>query len=192
MRSLLSPFHTLDRRSTVGVFTLALVAAAICWFLGTNVWYAILIGTAATVMGIIARVITAETEARALGWGTEVRTNRSGARDDVLNLSWSMRGRGGRVGRTAEIKLRQTARRRLAIEGLNLDRPEDRVAIEARIGAPAYQLLTREDITGVKLSTMTACLDLLDSLDANHYPAPQAQPRRRVLTFSSSRQKGTP
>jgi hypothetical protein len=188
MRSLLPPFGPTVRRTTAGVLARVLVAAVIAWYFGVNVWHAILLGAAATVISLAAQGVSAETEARALDWGTEARSNRSGARDDVRNLSRSLRAGWGYVGRTAEIQLRQTARRRLLLEGLDLRRPDHRALIERRIGAPAYEILTREKLRGLRLKNLTACLDRLDALEPGYYPAPPPA-RRRTLNLNPTRRR---
>lgn len=156
----------------------ALLLGVLAWFLGVDVWHAILVGCAAMV-GITAFLVGGAPEIRDLSWRPRYR-NTEGARSELANLAHSLRPQRGVVGLAAERRLRDLAARRLALHGLDLQSAADREATERLIGTRAYQLLVRPDATRrAKLRTVIRCLDLLDALDSDHYSAPRPDSRRR-------------
>ncbi|HTU86256.1 MAG TPA: hypothetical protein VMF57_11830 [Solirubrobacteraceae bacterium] len=160
--SLSESVHLPDRRETIRVLGAAGLIAAICWYFGVDVWHAILLGTAITIAGLATIAGTAYPEVRDLSWRSRERTGNKGSRTDVASLSWSLRSGWGLVGRTAEWRLQEIARRRLALEGLDLNNPDHGPAIERRIGRPAYKVLTRSHKRRLRRRTLVRCLDALD------------------------------
>jgi hypothetical protein len=153
---------------------IAVLVAAICWYFGANVWHSILLGSAITVAWMASVAGTAYPEIRDLGWRHGDRAINTGSRNDVANLSWSLRSGWAFVGRQAEWRLRDIARRRLALEGLDLNDPADGPAIQARIGRPVYRVLIRTSgKRRLRRRTLLNCLDALDGLNPSYYPAPQ-------------------
>jgi hypothetical protein len=155
----------------------ALVIAAICWYFGVDVWHALLLGTAITVIFLAVGVATSASDAALPSWRASERRGADGSRKDVETMAWSLRGSWGRIGLTAERELRRIARRRLALEGLDLSNPAHRPAIEALVGAPVYQVLTRERWGRLSLRTLGRTLDALDQVNSNYYP--QTREHRR-------------
>jgi hypothetical protein len=172
-----------NRRETIRVLGIAVLLAAICWYLGANVWHSILLGCAITVAWLAGMAGTAYPEIRDLGWRHGDRAANKGSRSDVANLSWSLRNSWGSVGRAAEWRLRQIARHRLALEGLDLGNPDDGPAIERRLGRPVYRVLVRTiQKRRLRRRALLYCLDALDALNPSYYPAPQPRSGLRIRT----------
>ncbi len=158
-----------SRRETLQTVCIAFAIAAICWYFGVDAWHSILLGAAITVvmLAIAAGSNAPLAENRSSGHD---RKRAGGSRSDVAMLSGSLRVGWGTVGLPAEGRLHKIAVRRLALEGLYLDNPAHREPIERRIGTRAYRSLTRSTGRGMRLRTLIYCLDVLDTLDHNHYP----------------------
>jgi hypothetical protein len=180
------------RRTAVRVTLIALLVAAICWFFGADVWHSILFGTVLTAVGLIVL----------RGLGPDVGTvswrasgnNRHGARRDVDQLSWAMRGSYGRVDGAAVWRVQRLAAQRLALHHLELQNAADRSRIEQLLGRRAYLLLARGERRPVSLRALLQCLDALDVLDALALtqPAPPLQSSRsRKLTLIPHRLRRT-
>jgi hypothetical protein len=148
----------------------ALLIAAVCWYFGVDAWHALLLGAAVTVIVVAAGAAGAASDAALPSWLGSGRPGADGSRNEVETIAWSLRGSWGRIGLTAERELRRIARRRLALEGLDLANPAHREAIQALVGAPVYRILTRERWGRVSLRTLTRTLDALDRVNANYYP----------------------
>jgi hypothetical protein len=178
------------RREALRTLGAGLLVAAICWYFGVDVWHALLLGCAITVTALACLAAGSAPDARDLSWRPGKRAGKEGSRNDVAGLSSSLRAGWGFVGLTAERRLREIARRRLALEGLDLRNPDDRLAIERRIGRPAYRILIQRQGRRPTLRTLTYCLDMLDAIDSNHYPVPQPRSRRwdlRSIPFTLGR-----
>jgi len=169
----------LSRREASRIVCAAILIAALCWYFGADVWHAVLLGCAITVLGLAVGAATSAPEARDLSWLGGVRTRREGSRNDVASLSSSLHAGWGFVGLTAERRLQQLARRRLALEGLDLQNANHRVAIEGRIGTRAYRVLVLDRRRQLRLRTLMHCLQVLDALNPTYYPTPQARLRGR-------------
>ncbi len=167
--------HLPSRRETRKILGAGFLIAVICWYFGVDVWHAILLGCAITVIALALSVGYAAPNARDLSWRGGRHARREGSRSEIADLSASLRGGWGYVGLTAQERLRQIARRRLALEGLDLGNAEHRSAIERRIGAGAYRVLVSSQGRVPRLRALLNCLDALDSI---HYPAPQPRARR--------------
>jgi hypothetical protein len=167
------------RRETIRGVGMAALATLIAWYFGVNVWHSILLGCAATVAWYAVKAGGSIPDVRDLGWRHKNR-GREGSRHDVSTLSFALHAGWGVVGATAERRLDQIARRRLALEGLDPGNAEDRQLIESRIGTAAYRaLLARNPTRGrMRLRTLVHCLDALDALDRDHYPVARPQSRR--------------
>ena len=177
-RRLKEMLHLPGRRATIEILGAAFLIAAICWYFGVDAWHAILLGCAITVTALAVLVGSSAPDALELSWRPGKRARREGSRSDVANLSGSLRSGWGYVGLTAERKLQQIARRRLALEGLDLGNADHRSAIEQRIGAASYRVLVRPHGRLPRLRGLVSCLDALDAIDSTHYPAPPPRPRR--------------
>ena len=165
------------RRGAVRGAGTAFLVSAVCWYFGVNVWHAILLGCALTA-AVLAVMNGASThEFREIGWRHR-RRNTGGSRSEVESLASSLRTGWEPVGLTAERRLRQIARHRLALEGLDLQSDDQRAAIESRIGTRAYRIL-RDSGKRPRLGSLIRCLDALDALSPDHYQPPR--PRSRVI-----------
>ena len=170
--------HLPSRRELVEVLGAAVLIAVICWYFGVDVWHSILLGCAITVAALAVLAGASAPDARELSWQPGKRTRKDGSRSDVSNLSSSLHSGWGFVGLTAERQLQQIARRRLALEGLDLQNADHRPAIERRIGARAYRALVSPRGRVPSLRALINCLNALDAIDPTHYPAPPPRARR--------------
>jgi hypothetical protein len=177
-RSLNQMLHAPTRREATQALLAGLAIAAFCWYLGVNAWHSILLGCAITVTALALLVGGSAPDARDLSWRPGKRASREGSRSDIASLSASLRSGWGFVGLSAERRLQQIARRRLALEGLDLKNAEHRSAIEQHIGTPAYRVLVRPGGRLPRLRALLSCLDALDAIDPTNYPAPQPRARR--------------
>jgi hypothetical protein len=160
------------RREAVRGVGAVILAAAICWYFGVNVWHSILLGCAVTVASFALSAGTSIPEIHDLSWRHRSRS-RAGSRSEVATLAGALRSGWDPVGLTAERRLHAIARRRLALEGLDLRNPDDRGAIERRIGTRAYHVLIHPGGRRPRLPAVIHCLDALDALDADYYLPPQ-------------------
>jgi hypothetical protein len=182
-----------SRGTAIRVAVAGLVVSAICWFFGADVWHSILFGTVLTAVGLVGLY----------GLGVEIGTatwraagsNRGGARRDVAQLSWSMRGSYGRVDAAAVWRVQRLAKQRLTLHHLDLLDPADRPRIQQLLGRRAYIVITRGERRPVSLRALLHCLDALDVLDAldaldvaRLSPPPS---RRRRLTLIPHRPRRT-
>ncbi len=152
---------------------MAAVIALVCWYFGASAWHAIALGAAITVAWLAADAAASAAGGGEPAWRPLRRGSADGARRDVDSLAWSLRGGLGGVGLAAERELRQVARHRLALEGLDLGDPAQRGAIERRIGASAYRALTRRRWGRLRLASLARVLDALDALNPVYYPLPR-------------------
>jgi hypothetical protein len=183
-RGLFGPLAPPERRATARVLILALLAAALCWYFGADAWHAILIGGVITTVGVIGLVASETPDLITIDWRSVGRPNRHGARSDVAELSWTLRGSYGRVGGPAVWRARRLARQRLAVYQLDLGNPADRPEIERLIGRRAYTVLVRGERRPPLLRTFVHCLDALDALDPTRpvEPPPGSRRRRAIVT----------
>ena len=155
----------LGRRATARLLTVAAGLAALCWYLGADVWHSILVGGVLTIVGVIGSDDVASPESGFIEWREGDRRGRSGARSDVAEVAQSLRGPRGRVSGAAAWRVAQIARRRLSPWGLDLDDPTDRDRIEQLIGRGTYVVLTRGQRRPPRRRALLRCLDALDALD---------------------------
>jgi hypothetical protein len=182
--------HPPSRRQTMAVLAGSFAIAVICWYFGVNAWHSILLGCAITVIALAVLAGSSAPDALDVSWRPGKQPGREGARRDISSLSSSLRSGWGFVGLTAERRLHEVARRRLALEGLDLRNPDHRPAIEQLIGERAYLVLRGRQGRVPNLRSLIYCLDTLDAIDSNHYPV--AHPRARrwdlpVIPFSFGR-----
>jgi hypothetical protein len=168
-------------RATVGALTVALFLAAICWYFGADPWHSILIGTAVTAVAVSGLVGIGDLNLGEIVWRGGGRPNRNGARSDIEELSWSLRGSRGRVNPEVMWRVRRLARQRLALHQLDLLDPADRGKIEQLIGHRANALLVRGD-RRPPLRSLLRCLDVLDTLNPTG-PATSSRSRRETPTL---------
>jgi len=178
------------RRGTIGVLTVALLIAAVCFYFGADAWHSVLIGSALTTVGLIGLVGTANPDLNTTDWRGDGRPNRDGARNDVTDLSWSLRGNYGRVSVRAVGRVQRLARQRLARYQLDLLDPGDRPEIERLIGRGAY-VVVRGERRPPSLRSLLHCLDVLDALDSTRPATPPSRSRRRPPIFAVHRPRRT-
>lgn len=185
-----SPFgvlRALDRRIATRATLVALLIAGVCWYFGADVWHSFLIGGAVTTLGLIGWSANDGQDSRSAGWHSENRSNSHGARRDVAQLSWSLRGSYGRVGSGAVLQARRLAAQRLARYELDLLDPADRPSIEDMIGRRAYAVLVHGERRPPLLRSFIHCLDALDALDPTQPVGQRAERRRRLPNLTRYR-----
>lgn len=102
-----------------------------------------------------------------------------GIRREAFQLSWSVATSDHRVGTQLTLRIRRIAERRLAATGLDLSDPADQDPIVARIGDPAYQIVSApagREISRRDFRTALAAVEHLGPAAAN--PVPHHQPRK--------------
>lgn len=176
-----------ERRATVRVLSVALLAAAICWFFGADVGDSILIAMAITSVGVSGSVGPTRLGLGDTAWRDDGVVDRSGTRSDVAELSWLLRGSHGLVDHGAVWRVRRLAQQRLALHRLDLLDPADRQKIEQRIGPHAYAVLVRDNYRPL-LRSLLHCLDELDALDPTR-PATPARSRGRMPILAMFRSR---
>lgn len=164
------------RRQLAGRVVFGVLSGGICYYFGADVWWSFTIGLAVLVLGV---AVLARPAHRGVRWPSPAAPDRTGTRSDVVELSWSLRTRYGRVGLTALSRLQRLARSRLAQRQLDLRRPADRAAIEELLGRGVYRLLTSNQVRRPTLRAYVRCLDVLDALDAPSSTAPRPADRSR-------------
>ena len=180
-----------ERRATIWALIVAVLVAGVCWYFGVDVWHSVLLGGVLTTVGLISLVGIPARDPSVTEWRAGPSRNREGARGEVAELSWSLRtSYGGRVDVRAVSRVRQLARRRLALHELDLNDPADRPGVEALIGRSAYAVLVRRDRRPM-LRSLLHCLDALDTLGPTMPTAPRSRPRRRAPNFVTHRLRRT-
>lgn len=140
----------------------AAVTGVVCWYFGTDVWHALMTGAAVAAAGLVWVALPEQPITR---WRGIQRAPHEGTRQDVLQLSWSVRPRYGRVRDSALRRVQELARSRLALHHLDLLDPRDRPEIERRLGRTAYATLRSTGRRPPFLWSVVRCLDALDRLD---------------------------
>lgn len=175
------------RRTTIRGLAVAILVAAACWYFGADAWHSILIGGVLTTVGMITSVALDDPNLSYTGWRDGSRHDRRGARRDVAELSWSLRGSFGRVGSRAVWRVQRLARQRLAPYQLDLRNPDDQSRIEELIGHRAYVVLVRGERRPPSLRSFTRCLDALDALDSRRPGEPLPMSPKRTPIFTPHR-----
>jgi len=175
------------RRATIRALIVALLVAAICWYFGTDAWHSILIASALTTVGLILFGDTVNLDLADTDWRRGDRPDRHGARTDIADLSWWLRGRHGRVNDRALSRLREVARHRLALYQFDLRNPGDRPKIEQLIGRRSCAVLVQGDHRPPSLRAFVHCLDALEALDPTRPPESPPRSRRRHSIFTPYR-----
>jgi hypothetical protein len=190
-RSLLGLVRRPERRVVVWAFVFVVLVAAVCWYFGADVWHSVLLGCVLTMVGLISLIGVPARDPSITEWRAGPSPNREGARGEVAELSWSLRtSYGGRVDVRAVSRVRQLARRRLALHQLDLNDPADRPGVEALIGRSAYAVLVRRERRPM-LGSLLHCLDALDTLSPTMPTAAPSRRRRRLPTFAPHRLRRT-
>ncbi len=114
--------------------------AGVSKLIGFDGDHAIFLGLG-TVVVVLAVVVVRRGGAPA-AWLPDDHQEADGSRIEVAALSWSLLGRGGRVGEGALRRIRAVAAGRLARHGLSMARPQDHEAIHALLGDTAWAVLT--------------------------------------------------
>ena len=89
---------------------------------------------------------------------------RHGARREIKQLSWNIRGERHRLDEPAVRRLRGIATARLAAQGVDLDDPRHQAQAEALLGRSAYRVLAVP--SAQPASVLMRCVAALDRLEA--------------------------
>jgi len=185
VRRVVGPVRPPRWPTAIRVLIVAFVVAAICWYFGADVWHSISLGSVLTTVGLVGATRGSVLDRGDTDWrGGEVRS-RDGARNDVAELSWSLRTNYGRVGNSALRRVQRLAGLRLATFGLDVRDPADRRRIEPLIGRRAYAVLAPNARRPPYLRSLLHCLDALDSLNASRPTEPTSEPRRWYSILTS-------
>ena len=170
------------RGTVVRALLSAILLAAIFWYFGADVWYALLFASALTTVALVLSARSTLADRGQTAWRGEGVHVQSGARNNVAELSWSLESRFGRVSHAALVSVSDVARRRLAARHLDLREPNDRAQIEQLIGRRAYLLLVSRPRRRPYLRSLVHCLDALDALETSRQSAstPVASKSRRA------------
>ena len=168
------------------------------WALGMKVDSALVLGLAAATLTAVLQRVDLLAEPRPADHVHEVR---AGARGEVLDLAWTMVGRDGRVRERTLRRLRESAARRVARHGLDLNDPDDAAASTALLGARAHATLTHRGHPQPTIGDLTHTLGVLERLgatrdDAAPPPGPDAvatpgRPEARDRTPASDTPPGS-
>jgi hypothetical protein len=191
MRRLSTLIQPPSKLATFKAVSLALVASAICWYFGTGVWKALMLGCGITIVALVALVGTVP-EVRDLRWRGSARGPTLGSRSDVSNLAFRLRGSWGRVDYSVQRRARDIARRRLGLEGLDLQNADHRPYIEQLIGADSYDFLVRNQKDPPKLRALLRCLDALDAIDPAYEATLRSHPDSRFPLLTRLLQRKSP
>jgi hypothetical protein len=120
----------------------AVLVTSAAWLVGLDLGHALLLGG----VGVILFELQQLPDAQPVdAW--PVRHDDSvtqGVRREVARLSWGMQGIEARVDHRSVTRLRESAHRRLAGAGIELDEPADADRARERLGALPYQVLTSD------------------------------------------------
>jgi hypothetical protein len=190
MRLLTSLVRLPNRERIVKALACALAISAICWFFGANVWQALMLGCGITILISVGLIGTAP-EVRDLRWRGTANGRSRGSRSDVASLAFRLHGSWGQIDYSVQRRARDLARRRLAIEGLDLQNVDHRPQIEQLIGTDSYDFLMRSQKTPPRLRTLLHCLDSLDAIDPVAYSRHVSQSEGRFPFLTQLRQRRT-
>jgi hypothetical protein len=172
------------RRTACRLLAAGFLTGVSCWFFGLDAWRAILSGCSVTAAGLVLSLRSVVPEPRHLAWTPGAPARQRGSRSDVANLSRSLHSGWGYVDLDAQERLQSLVRRRLLLDdGLDLDRADQRSAIERRIGAKSYRLLTQRQDGVPTLRGLISCLDALEATDSAHYSPPRPRLRDELPTI---------
>jgi hypothetical protein len=148
-------------RGRMAIGVLAVPAGA--WAIGVPWAYSLLIaGLGAGAVAVLALPsLAAEPD-----WPVLPPPHLDGRRRDVMSLSWLLTSRRGGVDPAAVRRLREIARRRLGIRGIDLDSPDpaQRRRAAAALGEAAYRILADGAGRQTTHSELNMCVVALESL----------------------------
>ena len=182
------------RRRLVRSTALAVLVAALAWFVGVPWVQSLLIGAAVTVVGTVAGALDRLEDDPQLP-PVDDAGGSSGARREVSRLSWAMAGPENRVGDVPYRRIRAIADTRLRLRGLDPDDPDGRPAVEELLGSRAYAVLVAEATRNPTVAVFEQCLSVLEGLDEQGPAAPAggslsgrraSRPQRRTRKRASA------
>lgn len=168
----------LPRRLVTRLILSVVLGAAIgvaAWYLGMDAAHAAGLGAAVLAL---AACLSSIGEAASMVWRVEDPPLRPGSRRDVVQLGWSLGGRGGRVSGEGVRRLRAVAARALALRGVDLDDPAAAPRVIELLGPEATALLRRGAATSAKRPQVVALLSRLEELAPRPDDGASAQARR--------------
>lgn len=142
----------------------AVLGAAIggaAWYLGMDAAHAAGLGAAVLAL---AACLSSLGEAASMAWPAEEPPLRPGSRRDIVQLGWSLGGRGGRVSGEGVRRLRTIAARALALRGIDLDDPAAAPRVAELLGEDAPALLRRGAAPNATRAQVLALIAHLEAL----------------------------
>jgi hypothetical protein len=156
----------------------AVVVTSAVWLIGLDLGHALLLGGAGVIIFELQRVPDAEPVD---GW--PVRHDDSvtqGVRREVARLSWGMQGIEARVDHRSVIRLQESARRRLASSGIELDEPADADRARELLGALPFQVLTSDRNFRPTFDQFARAIAAVEGLTLDAGSSPHAGHRQEV------------
>ena len=149
-----------SRGTLISAGTGLLVCAAAGWAIGLEWPQAVLVGLSAVALFGFRRLPNTNQEE---DWPLRAEeADDRGVRRDVTRLSWTLQGYESRVEQPSIRRLRAVAAHRLAGRGLDLETDID--ACRAALGPTAYQTVTADARTHVRIEAFTDALTAVENL----------------------------
>lgn len=147
---------------------------AVLWFVGADPVHAVLAGLGVLGLVLVGSAFDPRPDER---WSREPLPDGHGARTELAHLSWTMRGRDGRVGERVVQRLRRTATSRLARVGLRLGDPEDAGRAAELLGPRAWATLHPSGGRMPRLADVEHTVARLEGLVGHAVPDEDPAPR---------------
>lgn len=158
MRRRILPSLTLARLGVAGVAVpVAAFAIGVNWLQSLLIAGALIAAVAAVELYLLAEEPY---------WPQLDEARRAGGRREVTSLSWMLTPRRHGTDRQAVVRLREIARRRLALHGIDLENPEDRARAVEALGPLAVGVLTDNTDDGPSHRALVRCIESLERLEA--------------------------
>ena len=120
----------------------AVLVTSAAWLIGFDLAHAVLLGGTGVILFELQQLPDGDP---VVGWPVRHDDNvTQGVRREVARLSWGMQGIEARVDHRSVLRLHESARRRLAASGIELDEPADADRARERLGALPFQVLTSD------------------------------------------------
>jgi hypothetical protein len=170
----------LIRRAIVCVLTAAIVGGA-AWFFGMDAPHAAGLGAVVFALGAVLSLLGDQAD---VTWPVPPPQPRPGARRDVVQLSWSLGARGGRVSPEAVRRLRGLAVEVLDRQGVRLDDPAAAAEVARLLGDQAAAMLRKGSAAAPRPRDFTMTLARLEDLARAH--SQSSDPRSLPLTSDTT------
>ncbi|MCW2604082.1 MAG: hypothetical protein JWN61_2217 [Pseudonocardiales bacterium] len=153
--------RTLDLRMAIRLALATVVLPAAAWAIGINWVYCLLIAAAAAA-GVAALELPAL--GREPNWPVPDEARHDGGRREIAYLSWMLTSRHGGTDRAAVLRLRETARRRLALRGIDLEATADMQRARDVLGPHIHSILLSDQGFSPSHRQIVQCIEALERL----------------------------